>query len=166
MSDNVAFLLDACGTKLTGMDALLGRATERLGVYDTQEAQKAIGEAHRLLGAAGLALAGVAAAVLPKAPVIDRPTGLRPGQVVGDVGGGSSGQLPPEHFNGPLNPAELEVEDWRVYHQNPYLWRKNGEIFSSNESGAPLAQDSGSMTIYVDLAAYKAKGGKLAPWLS
>ena len=94
MSTN-AELLDACGTKLSAMDAHLGRATERMGVKDYPEAQKSISAAHALLGPAGAALAEVARGVLgPPAtqpPALGRFIYPEPTQViVADIAWGQS----------------------------------------------------------------------------
>lgn len=68
---NQAELFNEAGTALTKMDALLGAATERMGVKDYAAAQKNLSEAHGLLGTAGAALGKVADVVL--APVIGKP---------------------------------------------------------------------------------------------
>ncbi len=119
-------------------------------------------------GAAGKAVQAVADAVLPRPTPAPTPvTGLRPGQIVVDAGGSGSGEAP---YTGSIAPSFLSVEDWQVFSQN-YERMPFYTIFSSSPAGQerdPATGRSlhqGDLAQYVDVAAYKAKGGLLAPWL-
>lgn len=92
-------------------------------------------------------------------------TGLRPGQMVVDVGGGSDDGI----YTGPENPDAMTPYDWAFYAQHPALWAKAGAIFSSKpilrdkDTGRMLHQ--GDLADVVDTTQYAANGGVLAKYL-
>lgn len=92
-----------------------------------------------------------------------KPT-LPPGQIVVDNATGEPS------FTGSIDPTSLSVEDWQVFSQN-YEKIKFYEVFSSSpvgkEKDPATGRDlhQGDLAQTVDLVAYKAKGGKLAPYL-
>lgn len=86
---------------------------------------------------------------------------LPPGMVVADVGEAA--------YTGSISPASLSVEDWRVFSQN-YERLNYHAIFSSTPVGQEKDTDGrslhqGDLAQRVDLDAYKANGGLLAPYL-
>lgn len=87
---------------------------------------------------------------------------LAPGMVVADVGGAA--------YTGSISPSALSVEDWRVFSQN-YERMNFYAIFSSSPAGQEKdpadgrSLHQGDLAQAVDLAAYRAKGGLLAPYL-
>lgn len=92
-----------------------------------------------------------------------KPT-LPPGMVVVDNATGEPS------YTGPIDPPTMSIEDWQVYSQN---YEKIGlyAVFSSSpvgkEKDPATGRDlhQGDLAQTVDLVAYKAKGGRLAPYL-
>lgn len=67
-------------------------------------------------------------------------------------------------YRGPIDPATLTPEDWAIVTQHPHLWNR-GDIWARRPSGWAAGQDNANNAQTVDVAAYKAKGGILAPYL-
>lgn len=164
-----AQLLNEAGTKLSAMNDFLAKALQTADAVTAASIQNALA----LLGPAGKALGAVADAVLGKADTPNAATliagnNLKPGQVVGDVGSGDEAA-----WTGPISPTSppMTKEDWLVFMQN-YERMPMFRIFNASPAGKEVDPETGrnlqqgdAASNPIDVAAYKAKGGLLAPWL-
>lgn len=96
----------------------------------------------------------------------DPPTGLRPGQVVVDVGGKNDDE--PE-YTGTLNPDTLDRMDWAYYAQHRELWSREYTLFDrkpwiGNRATGELLH-AGDLAGTVDTSGYYLAGSKFAPHL-
>jgi hypothetical protein len=91
-------------------------------------------------------------------------SGLRPGQVVVDVGGGEDEQA----YTGTVDPATLDVLDWAFYSRTAKLMGQQFTMFSSKP--IPRDKDTGR-TLHqgdlasADLSGYYAAGSVFGPYL-
>ncbi len=162
-----AELLNDVGTKISAVN---DHGVAALKTADLTTAQSIYAMLY-FAGKAGLSLQAVADAVLPKVDPVPTPvTGLRPGQVVVDVG-----SVDATVWRGSIDPnrSDITPTDWRAFLQN-YERMPMVDIFSSSPAGKAKNADGSNFTPgdqsnpTIDIAAYKAgllDGGIFAQWL-